>query len=74
MKNKSKGFKSAIMITLLGKNLENFVVNSDQVKDTPNPLGNDIFNKKPDEFDTSVFIVEKIQGNGTKNHKKVQKK
>ena len=28
---------------------------------TPNPLGNDIFEKKPDEFDTSIFNIKKIQ-------------
>ena len=38
-----------------------FLKNNNDVKDTPNPLGNDIFNKKPDEFDTSIFNVEKIQ-------------
>jgi hypothetical protein len=43
------------------KNIENLANNSDGYKDTPNPLGNDIFNKKPDEFDTSIFNVEKIQ-------------
>ena len=34
-----------------------FLKNNNDVKDTPNPLGNDIFNKKPDEFDTSIFNV-----------------
>ena len=29
--------------------------------ETPNPLGNDIFEKKPDEFDTSIFNIKKIQ-------------
>ena len=29
--------------------------------ETPNPLGNDIFDKKPDEFDTSIFNIKKIQ-------------
>ena len=43
------------------KNIENLANNNDGYKDTPNPLGNDIFNKKPDEFDTSIFNVEKIQ-------------
>ncbi len=35
--------------------------NNAQAKDISNPLGNDIFNKKPDEFDLSIFKVEKIQ-------------
>ena len=35
--------------------------NNDMSSETPNPLGNDIFNKKPDEFDTSVFNIKKIQ-------------
>ena len=43
------------------KNIENFINNNNEHKDTPNPLGNDIFNKKPDDFDTSIFNVEKIQ-------------
>ena len=30
-------------------------------KETPNPLGNDIFEKKPNEFDTSIFNIKKIQ-------------
>ena len=30
-------------------------------KDISNPLGNDVFNKKPDDFDLSIFKVEKIQ-------------
>ena len=29
--------------------------------ETPNPLGNDIFEKKPNEFDTSIFKIKKIQ-------------
>ena len=29
--------------------------------ETPNPLGNDIFEKKPDEFDKSIFNIKKIQ-------------
>ena len=29
--------------------------------ETPNPLGNDIFEKKPNEFDTSIFNIKKIQ-------------
>ena len=29
--------------------------------ETPNPLGNDIFEKKPDEFDLSIFNIKKIQ-------------
>ena len=44
------------------KNIEKFSKNNNnEIKDTPNPLGNDIFNKKPDDFDTSIFNVEKIQ-------------
>ena len=43
------------------KNIENFINNNNEHKDTPNPLGNDIFNKRPDDFDTSIFNVEKIQ-------------
>ena len=35
--------------------------NNDMSSETPNPLGNDIFNKKPDEFDTSIFNIKKIQ-------------
>ena len=30
-------------------------------EETPNPLGNDIFEKKPDEFDKSIFNIKKIQ-------------
>ena len=35
--------------------------NNSQIKDVSSPLGNDIFNKKPDDFDLSIFNVEKIQ-------------
>ena len=35
--------------------------NNDMSSETPNPLGNDIFNKRPDEFDTSIFNIKKIQ-------------
>jgi len=35
--------------------------NNDMSSETPNPLGNDIFNKKPDEFDTSIFNIKNIQ-------------
>ena len=44
------------------KNIEKFSKNNNnEIKGTPNPLGNDIFNKKPDDFDTSIFNIEKIQ-------------
>ena len=33
----------------------------DKIFDMKNPLGNNIFEKKPDEFDISIFIKEKIQ-------------
>jgi len=42
-------------------NLENYSKNNSERKDTPNPLGNDVFNKKVDDFDTSIFNIEKIQ-------------
>ena len=42
-------------------NINNYENNTQQVKDVSNPLGNDIFNKKPDDFDLSIFNVEKIQ-------------
>ena len=35
--------------------------NQQKENETPNPLGNDIFEKKPDEFDTSIFNIKKIQ-------------
>ena len=44
------------------KNIDN-LKNKEKEKnlETPNPLGNDIFDKKPDEFDTSIFNIKKIQ-------------
>ena len=44
------------------KNIDN-LKNKEKEKnlETPNPLGNDIFEKKPDEFDTSIFNIKKIQ-------------
>ena len=41
--------------------MENYTKNNSGTWDKPNPLGNDIFNKKVDDFDTSVFNIEKIQ-------------
>ena len=43
------------------RNMENYTKNNSGTWDKPNPLGNDIFNKKVDDFDTSVFNIEKIQ-------------
>ena len=41
-------------------NIKNNADNT-QNKDISSPLGNDIFNKKPDDLDLSIFTVEKIQ-------------
>ena len=35
--------------------------NNEEIKDILNPLGNDIFNKKVDDLDLSIFNVENIQ-------------
>lgn len=43
------------------KNVEKYANNNSGAKDTPNPLGNDVFNKKVDDFDLSIFNIEKIQ-------------
>lgn len=43
------------------KNMEKYASNNSGAKDTPNPLGNDVFNKKVDDFDLSIFNIEKIQ-------------
>jgi len=43
------------------KNMEKYSNNNSGAKDTPNPLGNDVFNKKVDDFDLSIFKIEKIQ-------------
>ena len=44
------------------KNIDNLKNKKEEKNlDTPNPLGNDIFEKKPDEFDTSIFNIKKIQ-------------
>ena len=40
-------------------NLKNKI--NENSNETPNPLGNDIFEKKPDEFDLSIFNIKKIQ-------------
>ena len=40
-------------------NIEN--LSNSRKMDTSNPLGNDIFNKKPDDLDLSIFKIEKIQ-------------
>jgi hypothetical protein len=40
-------------------NIEN--LNKTKSMNISNPLGNDIFNKKPDDFDLSIFNIEKIQ-------------
>ena len=42
------------------KNLEDLAKDI-KAKDIPNPLGNDIFDKKLDDFDVSIFNLEKIQ-------------
>ena len=41
------------------KNIEN--LHNSKSMNIPNPLGNDIFNKKTDDFDLSIFNKEKIQ-------------
>ena len=43
-------------------NIDNLKNKKDEKNmETPNPLGNDIFEKKPNEFDTSIFNIKKIQ-------------
>ena len=53
-----------IMLSPSYKWIINYIKNKSdypQAKDISNPLGNDIFNKKPDDFDLSIFKVDKIQ-------------
>ena len=40
-------------------NIQN--LNNSRKMDTSNPLGSDVFNKKPDDLDLSIFNVKKIQ-------------
>ena len=41
--------------------MEKYAKNNSNVKDTPNPLRNDVFNKKVDDFDLSIFKIEKLK-------------